>query len=427
MLLIAAGSLVIAACTVDAAEPTPTASATTAAGSSATAPTTGAPATAAPIITTATTEPPSTIATTSPPTTPPSTEPAPAILDEKTAQRFAAALSTRELAAGAPAVQITVSFHGHRLHSSAYGIADPRTGRSATPDDRFRIASISKVLTATVVLQMVEDGTWSLDDTPLEGLARQLGTTLVDPRIAAVSLRDLLSHTSGFDVNSDLFFKHGASSCPDAARQGLGGVLEADPGTRYEYSNLNFCILGLMVERTTGDRYEEVVRSRLLEPLGIDDMRMAGTFDVEPGDVAHASTTGRNYMETLGAAGAWIATADDVATILDSLDLTTAGWHPLDAAIARQAHVAIGHPDPPENFAYGLGLFLWDDGSWGHTGSVESARSIAVHLTDGTTVVMLASALKPYDTDVLRSWIAESFAQGRGLLPAATTTAAPAA
>jgi D-alanyl-D-alanine carboxypeptidase len=391
----------LAACAVDAAAPEPT----TTAPPAAPAPSTTSTTTTA---STSTTAPPSTSA---PPTTVPVAPPA---LDAATARRFADALGRRELAAGAPAVQIAVTLDGRTLASAAYGTADPTTGRQASTGDRFRIASISKTLTATVALQLVEAGTWSLDDTPLAALARELGTTVTDPRISTITLRELLSHTSGFDVSTKLFFSHGATDCRDAARQSLRARLEADPASRYEYSNLNFCLLGLLLEQQAGAPYADVVQRRLLGPLGIDDMRMAGTFDVRPGDVVHATTPGRNYMETLGAAGAWISTASDVATILDSLDVTTPGWHPLDATWAAAMRTPVARPDPPEDFGYGLGLFVWDDGTWGHTGSVESARSIAVRSPDGVTVVMLASALQPYDTNVLRSWIAEAMAEARG-------------
>jgi len=83
---------------------------------------------------------------------------------------------------------------------------------------------------------------------------------------------------------------------------------------------MNYCVLGMLIEQLTGQRYEEVVYERLLTPLGISGMRIAPTYDPGPGEIEHYTTEGRNYMEALGAAGAWVATAGDIVTILDSLD-----------------------------------------------------------------------------------------------------------
>ena len=98
-----------------------------------------------------------------------------------------------------------------------------------------------------------------------------------------------------------------------------------------------------------GRPYEDVVNDRLLQPLGIEGMRLAGTFDPDPAEVIHPSVPPRNYMEVLGAAGSWVASASDVVTILDALDPSTPGWHPLSAATlelmrqpARTAHADAG-------------------------------------------------------------------------------------
>src|SRR5688572_13157801 len=92
---------------------------------------------------------------------------------------------------------------------------------------------------------------------------------------------------------------------------------------------MNFCLLSILIEIVTGQPYETVVHERLLAPLGINGMRIAGTFDPQPDEVVHPSFPNRNYMETLGGAGAWTATPSDVVKIVDSLDNTKPGFHPL--------------------------------------------------------------------------------------------------
>ena len=155
-----------------------------------------------------------------------------------------------------------------------------------------------------------------------------MGAQITEPMVATVTVRQLLSHTSGFDVYDHTFFGGGAATCRDAAARGLSGGLNSAPGTNYDYSNMNYCLLGLLVEDVTGEPYEDVARERLLEPLGITGMRMAGTFDPDPDEVEHPSIPGRVYMEALGAAGAWVAKADDVVRIADALEPSSRGGIP---------------------------------------------------------------------------------------------------
>ena len=102
---------------------------------------------------------------------------------------------------------------------------------------------------------------------------------------------------------------------------------------------------GIAIEVLTGERYESVVRREVLDPLGIDGMRMADTFDVGVGDVEHRSEDGRNYMEVLGAAGAWIAAPTDLVAILDSIDPATPGTKLLDAATLVEMQTVTVEPD----------------------------------------------------------------------------------
>ena len=233
---------------------------------------------------------------------------------------------------GALAISVAVAKDGKLLHTAAFGVANPATGEAATPASRFRLASNSKLLTATAILELVEAGQLGLDEPVLARLATRLGVGFKDGRMATVTLRQLLSHTSGMPEYDRTFFGGGAATCEDAARRGLTSGLIGPPGTVYRYSNMNFCLLGLLVEDVTGKPYATVVQDRVLHPLGIEDMRMAGTYDVQPGDVAHPTTPGRTFMEALAGAGAWIGTPTDLVRIVDGLDRSRPGWHPLSAA-----------------------------------------------------------------------------------------------
>jgi D-alanyl-D-alanine carboxypeptidase len=353
---------------------------------------------------------------------------------------FDDALAYRMLGSGDYAVSVAVAVNGQVVHTGAFGYRVPprpprergggtadrptTTARGPRPDgvqttDRFRIASISKVLTATVVLQLVEEGQLKLDQPVARQLADYVGVRVRDPGVAAITVRQLLSHTSGLSTYDNLFFGHGADSCAAAARVGLTGTLVAPPGTRYVYSNLGFCLLGLLIEQVTGHPYEDEVSERLLEPLGITGMRMARTFDSNPNDVQHPSVPTRNYMEVLGSAGAWVATPVDLIKVVDSLDPAKPGWHPLSTRtleLMRRPARKVRYADPEDHW-YGLGLIVSADGSFGHTGTIENTHAMVLARPDGVTWSVLVSGEYPWETDDLRSIFDDTMAAAGIALP----------
>jgi len=315
--------------------------------------------------------------------------------------RFDQDLSGRLLDAGAAAASVTVSVGGNVVHSAAYGKRLGWTAEPTEPADRFRIASISKVVTAIVVLQLVERGQLQLDQ-PVGGLiAQRLGVTPIDARFTGVTVRQLLSHTSGLGTFESLMFGGSVSSCPAAGRQALGVPLGRVPGTTYTYSNLGYCLLGQLVEQVTGRSYEAVAHDQLLDPLGIGGMRMAGTNDTRDSEVFHWQQPNRNYMDVLGPAGSWVATSGDVVALADSLDPAKRGFHPLSAATAELMRGRSPFLYSPDRW-YGLGLICFTDGSWGHTGTLESAHAMVLHRTDGMTWSILVSGDAPKESDDLR-------------------------
>ena len=182
------------------------------------------------------------------------------------------------------------------------------------------------------------------------------------------------------------------------------------PGTRHLYSNLNYCLLGLLIADVTGQPYEAAATQLLMQPLGITGMRLVATVDPNPDEVVHVSGAQRTYMQSLGGAGAWVATPADMVRILDSLDPTTPGWHPLSpelSALMREA-LDVSYPEPSER-RYGLGIVVWPDGSWGHTGTVENTHTMLVRRPDGVTWCILVSGDVPESTEELRDVFDRAF------------------
>jgi D-alanyl-D-alanine carboxypeptidase len=310
-------------------------------------------------------------------------------------------LSSRVLGNGkSSAMSVTVSKDGQVVHEAAFGQRVPGTGEATEVTDRYRIASISKVLTAVAVLQLVEQGKLSLDQPVGWDLAGDVGAAPVDGRIEGITVRRLLSHTAGLGVGDSLTFGAVVPSCPAAAQRVLSASLAYNPGGGYVYANLGYCLLGLLIQRVTGRPYTDVVRDGVLTPLGITDMAIGPTYGIAANDVWHWTRANANYMDVLWSAGAWLATPTDLVRILDSLDPTRPGFHPLAPGTAASLCQQSGFNDEPDRW-YGLGMICWLGGEWGHTGTLESAHDLLVHRTDGYTYAVLVSGNEPRETDDL--------------------------
>ena len=184
--------------------------------------------------------------------------------------RFDDALGQRLVPANL-AASVAVMVDGELVHAAAFGTRLPGSDDIVTTTDRFRIASISKTVTAIVVMQLVDEGVLALDDPVGQMLVDSLGVVAPDADAARLTVRQLLSHRSGFGAAEGVFFSNGAASCADAAVQGLSTMVGS--GTSYDYSNMNFCLLGMLIEAATGKTYERVVQESLLDPLGVSGMR----------------------------------------------------------------------------------------------------------------------------------------------------------
>ena len=294
---------------------------------------------------------------------------------------------------------VAVMVDGQLLHAAAYGERVAGTGEPTETTDRFRIASISKTITAIVTMQLVEAGLLTLDEPVGPLVVEHLGLAVSDPNAATITVRELLSHTAGFPPHEGTFFSNGATSCVDAAAQGLRSGVGS--GTGFRYSNMSYCVLGIVIEAVTGKTYERVVNERLLTPLGISGMRMTSTYDLGPDEVSHLPTPNRNFMETLAAAGAWNATPTDLVTIVNSVDPTTPGWKALTEESLRALRYRVPNALPPSG--YGLGVINYPGDAWGHTGTIQNSHSMVLVQPDGVTWAVTVSGNSLSESGALRA------------------------
>ena len=168
---------------------------------------------------------------------------------------------------GAPGLAYAVVEDG-RIHSEARGEMLIGSGRKVTPDTPFLLGSISKSFTAMAVMQLVEAGKVDLDT----GISHYLDVFSGRPS-GAITIRQLLSHTSGFstlqgnETHADL-----TGSKDELSRQVKRIAQWApayEPGTRWEYSNANYQILGALIEAVSGQDYARYIETRILKPIGM--------------------------------------------------------------------------------------------------------------------------------------------------------------
>jgi CubicO group peptidase (beta-lactamase class C family) len=180
-----------------------------------------------------------------------------------------------------PGASIAVVRDGKIVKTAGYGLANVETGLRATPTTIYQLASVTKQFTATGVLLLIEDGALTLDTT--------LGSLLPDVPAAwhPVTVRQLLNHTSGiksytsvdgFDktLRKDFTPKELLALVADAP-------LEFAPGSRFAYNNTGYFLLGLILEKVSGQSYGAFLEKRIFHPLGMTHTRVNDLSDIVPG------------------------------------------------------------------------------------------------------------------------------------------------
>lgn len=162
-----------------------------------------------------------------------------------------------------------VAENGKVIYKKSFGLANMEWNIPNEPDTKFRLGSITKQFTATLILQLAEQGKIKLDGKVsdyLEGYRKDTG--------AKVTIHNLLSHTSGIPNYTALpGFMEGASRNPfavdDFVKKYASGDLEFEPGSKFNYSNSGYFLLGAIIEKVTGKPYEQVLQENILDPIGM--------------------------------------------------------------------------------------------------------------------------------------------------------------
>jgi CubicO group peptidase (beta-lactamase class C family) len=205
-------------------------------------------------------------------------------------EEYLAALAANETP---PAIAVTVRKDGEAVYAAAFGAADA-SGRAATIDTVFHFWSVTKLFTATAILQLAEDGKVDLD-APVGRYLPEFKPVTPDGEPAMVTIRQLLDHSSGMRdmAPASLFgwLHHPGEAAPGERtilreRMADYARLAREPGTAAAYSNAGYIVLGAVIEAVSGNRYEDFVRDRILSPLGMSHSDFVYRDDM----LAHAAT-----------------------------------------------------------------------------------------------------------------------------------------
>lgn len=301
---------------------------------------------------------------------------------------------------------LLVTHDGSHSHFGAAGDADRKAGTPMRPELKFRAGSVTKTFTATVVLQLVAEHRLRLNDTVQHLLPDQVRP---DNALsgAPITVRQLLNHTSGLYDYIDGLLPHFRTLDQYWPRDQLISIGLAQnryfpaPGTRFRYSNTNYLLLDLIVERITDRDLRTNLEHRVFEPLGlrdtayplarttIDGAHVHGYADVSPllPDAPNATrfdVTAFSPSEA-GASGALVTTAADVTRFYRAL----LQGHLLPPGLLRRMLTdtvpTVGAAAPPA-VAYGLGVYVYATEcghAYGHGGSAPGYLTFALNSRDG--------------------------------------------
>ena len=335
-----------------------------------------------------------------------------------------------------PGASVAVTNGGKVVFAKGFGYADVALDKKVHRDSLFRIASISKPITAVAVLQLHERGILDLDDSVFklleinEVLNAAEGT---EKRLRDITIRHLLQHRGGWDRNvsfdamfRSVTFAEKSGTEPPADQQAvIAAMLEQPldfvPGERYAYSNFGYCLLGRVIEKLSGQSYESYVKQNVLDPIGANQMRLGATrlerravnevryYHPGTGTSVFQSDLkqqvphpyGAWNLEAMDSHGGWLASATDLAKFAAAFD------NPASCPILSEESIELMHQRPPGAAGYeqnGTEKSVYYSFGWSnrvvrqgklnhwHAGSLPGTASILIRRNDGKNFIALMNA-----------------------------------
>jgi len=304
------------------------------------------------------------------------------------------AIDQEMAASGVPGLSYAVVADGEVTSAGARGVVRAGGDTAVTPDTPFLIGSISKSFTALAVMQLVEAGEVDLG----AGIAQYLDVFSGRPA-APVTVRQLLSHTSGFSTlqgnsNPELTGDGGSQPTDALERVVADRADEAPaytPGERWEYSNLNYQVLGRLVEVVSGQSFQDYLSARVLEPIGMEQSFVADGEVHEAMASGHTPWFGTKRPIATGPTdratapqGGVVSSANDLALYLGTM------MNGQDDVLSAAGKAQMMRPAGGAASFYGFGWFVDSgDGRVWHSGSTPGVETLATMLPSRSTAVVV--------------------------------------
>ncbi|HPT06210.1 MAG TPA: serine hydrolase [Candidatus Egerieousia sp.] len=318
-----------------------------------------------------------------------------------------------------PGVSVAATKNEALVYSAGYGFADVAAKTRTTPNMLFRLASMSKQQTVLCIMTLVEEGRLSLDDylfAPAgangtgskEGILYSMYSGTHANGVDKMKIRHFLSHTSGWQYattgGADPVFtgdsRFYGKSLTDRVTYMVANVATSyTPGSYYSYYNLDYCVLGQVIEKLTGKDYETYLRS-VVAKAGITDMWVAKTLKTNKrsNEVTYYSQTSgndgySNDMEVIKACGGVIASAPELMQLLCAEDYGTVVPDILKSGSLDQIYSIVKATD---NYNYGFGWHIGHSafGTWAsyHGGDLSGTATLWVRGNNGINAVLLCNS-----------------------------------
>ncbi len=311
------------------------------------------------------------------------------------------------------------------IYSKGFGYADKENEINVEPKHLFRVASISKLITAVAIMKLVEDEKINLNDTVFgqNGILNDRFLEIKDKNVLDITVKNLLNHSSGWtNKKGDPMFQNLKIAKKMNADLPLdietiteyilkNRKLDYRPGKKSVYSNFGYALLGLIIEEVSGASYENYVITQVLNPLGIYDMHLGKSlpddrFENEvryyglkgEREVLSSFGTGEmvpkyyggNSMETLGAAGGWVATPTELMKLLVAID----GFDLREDILSKESILEMTNPGRL------IRPYGWtgtdSNGYWWRTGTLSGTSALLKREQNGLSWILVINTTPKY-------------------------------
>jgi D-alanyl-D-alanine carboxypeptidase len=291
-----------------------------------------------------------------------------------------------------PGLSIAIAKQDEIIFAKGYGFANIEKKTPVNIAHQFRIASLSKPITAVAIMKLREQGKLKLDDKVFgqKGIFHDQFPTY-DERLGEITIRHLLEHTAAKEwesANTDPMFQNTDLSQTALIRWTLKNIpISKMPGSEYAYSNFGYCLLGRIIEKLSGEKYQDYVRKQIYKPIG------AKSFAIGNKKPANTSFQVRYYPDTdedpywfplarLDSHGGWIANAIDLVQFLVNVDAR-------GTDLLSKESIKLMTTASKLNKNYALGWNVNQYNNWWHVGSLPGTASIMVRTEHGYSWAVL--------------------------------------